>query len=393
MVHTILSPADHTRGTMRFPIQLLLLALVLPLPACDTCGEFENCSPDSDTPSPGSETSTPVPVTPTPLDPFSENCTDDVGGMDEYGSMVVGASNDFVPLCNGQILIGDRFKNQIVLLDVRTNLQRAAYQLSDAPSDIALDAANKLLYAAQVSANSLVRIDLTREEVSTLKLDSNVSHMTLGDDGHLFASLYDEDGYRSNRIVFIDGVGMQLKAGFDLESESGLLAYNRVYHKLIVEGGWGSSLVRYTFDSELLALNLEEELEDYSYDYDSISLSPSGKQLAFSWEYTSSGNYSFIDRNANDFTEVYGAWNAGYYPGMAVFSPDGKYLAASNTYDEITVFDALTHVELDRWTDDVCDYNEISQVAFSQGGKIIYSLSNCDSEVNKGLLRWRVFDP
>jgi hypothetical protein len=348
----------------------------------------------------GTSSSSPATVT---IARSSPSCsTDDVLTSQTTGSMAVGPSEDFIPLCNGVVLYGDRELNQIRLLDVVSGGSGAPYQLTAAPKGLALDSDNGFLYAAQAPATFLTRMDLLSGMQSQITLGKGALNLTVGNGGRVFASLDDAAYYHP--LALISGPAGTVEKVYAPPAGSNqygqLLVYDRVHDQLITayaDHGY-SMLSRHAFDPAALSLTELERLENSDYGGMDLALSPDGNHLAFA---SRDGNgayyaahYTIYDYSSTGLGYIYGEWDTGQYPGSVTFDKTGSRVAATDGR-AIKVFDTTTHILLKTYPVELpdCSYAEVSKVRFSGGGNIMYAHARCPSTTGSDTLVWTVLEP
>lgn len=319
---------------------------------------------------------------------------DDTTGLAPSGSMMVGPSTDFVPLCNGWLLLGDRTTNSVMQLNAISGAIDATYQLDAAPGDLELDPDNALLYVAQAPATALARIDIIGGQQSSVPLTAPAVNLALGNSGRMLAMLADSATWPLRPLAIVDGLlGTEEKV---LTGDYGqLIVYDRPGQQLITGtlGGSPGQLSRYAFDETSLTLTLQQELRGGGNGQD-LAISPDGDHIAYPNGGGNGNGYTIYDFSSDDLNAIHGEWNTGAYPASAAFDPFGEYVVATDR-SSIKVFSLATHSLIQAFTVDFtgCDYNSISKVGFSRGGKIVYGFSNCGFDDTSGKLFWAVFEP
>ena len=346
-------------------------AVLLFIAAVPACQNSQKTSPPSDG-------GMPPPTSDTVLPPAA-------------GSIAVGPSSDFIPLFNGQVLIGDTSTSRVNLLNIVTGTVDAYYQLSAAPGDLELDSTRNYLYVALVSATQLARIDLSSGQIVYIAVSAPVATLALGNNGIVFANL--TAGY-SGPIAVIDGLTATVVttlpgtvAGFDR-----LMVYDRT-NDVLITGSWAlspASLTRYSYDSTAHTLTQVQYVFNAGDNGQQLVLSPDRQHLGFP---CGAGNgapsYTIFDYDPSDVTVSYGAWNTGPYPRAIAWTPDSQRVIASNG-TALQLFDVATHTSITSYTLDfsACNYSEIVGTGVSKGGKIGYGFSNCGSPATSGRLYW-----
>lgn len=326
---------------------------------------------------------------------IQNHCTgDDTTGMAPTGSLLVGPSADFIPLCDGQILLGDRLSNQVNLINVASNTIDATYPLSAAPGDLELDLDNGLLYVAQSPATTLTKINLLTGTQAAIPLSAAAVNLALGNEGRIFAVLDDSASWPLRPLAIIDGLG-ETEEQVTNGDYGELIVYDRFGSQLIsgTRGGSPSALSRYSVDETTLAITFGQERNAGSNGQD-LAISPDGDHIAYPNGGGNGSGYTIFDFSSDDLDTVYGEWNTGAYPASAAFDPFGEYVVATDTFS-IKVFNAETHALVQEYPIDFsnCNYYDLRKVGFSRGGRIVYGFANCGFADDSGKLFWAVFDP
>lgn len=303
------------------------------------------------------------------------------------GSFPIGPSDAVVPLCNAQVILGDKGKKTVEIRDIATKATVKSWQLSAPPGDIVYDEAHNTAYVTEDGANSLAVIDLSATTVSEIALTAPAVRLALGDDGQVFASL--QASTFDVPIVLIAG---GTATNLTIPSQEGtLLAYDRATHRLFigVDGISPSGLARYAYDATAKTLTLQQERQDAGGNGQDIALSPDGKHLAFPCGGGNGPNYTVFDFDPDDLNTKAGEWDTGPYPRSAAFSPEGTRVLATNGND-MFVFDIATYMQIDQDKPTLCSYGELDRVAISPGGRIFYAITKCGFDSDTGYLHWYV---
>lgn len=304
------------------------------------------------------------------------------------GSFPIGPSDAVVPLCNAQVILGDKIKKTVEIRDVTTKGTVKSWQLAAPPGDIVYDAAANTAYVAEDGAKSLAQIDLSTTTVTEIALSSPAIRLALGDAGQVFATL---------QPISLSDVGVTLIEGgkaVDLtvpSQTSELIAYDPATHRLFTgdRGSSPSGLARYAFDYAAKTLTLEQERWDAGGNGQDLTLSPDGKHLVFPCGGGNGTGYTFFDFDVEDLDNNFGEWNTGPYPTAAAYAPEGKRLLVSNSTD-LFVFDTSTYMPLNQDMPKACDYHQVERVAVSPGGRFFYVISKCGFDKDSGDLHWYV---
>ena len=130
-------------------------------------------------------------------EPFCQ--VDEPLAVGSSGGVTLAATRDFVPLCDGWMLIGDTTNDRILIHNVIQDRQGAIYPLGSAPGDLELDEDAKLLYIALPDQRDLGVLDLITGELTVLPVGIDIIGLSLGSAGDLFmlgrSSSYDGQLY------------------------------------------------------------------------------------------------------------------------------------------------------------------------------------------------------
>ncbi|MBI2932918.1 MAG: hypothetical protein HYY16_14835 [Planctomycetes bacterium] len=326
---------------------------------------------------------------------YLADAPDDLSGLAaSEGALIIGPSNDFVPLADGHVILGDRQANTITILHVPTFTIRASYAAPAAPGDLEYDARNHLLYAT-LPTSDLLRLDLVTGAQTLVPLAAPAMDLAIGNDGIVFATLNDQGSEVRGSLAVIDGLGGAVLTTH-IGSFDALVACDRPGNQLIT-GGRGlspSSLTRYSFDPASLAVMKVQERRDGGSNGVDLDVSPDGDHIAFA---CGNGNVwpdptTIWDFSSNDLSVAFGSWGTGASPASSDFSIDGVYLVAAN-YGYVRVFRAADHELMAAPGAGLPSFDQIKSVGFSRGGRIVYAYSHLGTGETNGLLEWFVFDP
>lgn len=309
-------------------------------------------------------------VTPIPTTTF--DCTEDSLVIAEKfpfsGAMVINASDDFIPLCDGVILLGDKTTNTIKKINVYSEDVEYTYGLTGVPGDMAFDKDSGMLYVALAGVNSLARIYVPLNAVDTIPLSAPAVHVAVGNDGFVFVTLNNGD------MALVDGEGLMEKTTYG--SYTGLIAYDTATNMLFIanEGVSPSLIMRYAFDADTYVLTPDGSKLDAGDTGRELSISPDGLNLAFPCENgNTAGNVTIFDFQSADLMNPFGQWDTGGKPLSASFSGGASDLMlVASKESAVVVFDVEYHVELCSYSP-ATDYKS-QRVRFSQGEEIVYSL-------------------
>lgn len=303
---------------------------------------------------------------------------DDVDALAASATLDTAKLGDFIPLCDGDVYIGNQSTNSVDLRNVFSGELITTYPLPSAPRDMEMDGERGLLYVSLAPATSVAVINTLTDEVNVIRTPVEMNYFSVASDGRVFMS--GGGGYRGTLYILQeDGT---ITGGWPMDGAP--IRYNNVTGEIVAAtfGLSPASLYRYGFDDagELVEL---QALRSGGGNGQALAISADGEHLALASGGGNGPGYTIYDFSPADFSVVHGEWNTGAYPSGAAFSLDSKLFAASN-YDEFLVFDVDTHVELMRVPAASCSYGSISTVDFSRGGKLVFARQVCGFDDDTG---------
>ncbi len=309
---------------------------------------------------------------------------DDVEGLPASGSSLVASGEDFVPLCDGLVLLGDSSTHSVELLDATTGTVSVTYALAGAPAALALDASSGALFAAIDASLSVARIDLATGVQTTVDLAAPVLGLA-GGSGYVFASIGESGEPPEGALILLDGV-----SAAPLGSSSGpfpaLLAYEPAGSQVFTVD---AMLRRYAYDLVSREATLAEERVDVGAPCEGLAVSPDGARVAVACD---AGDDTIRDYASGDLDTIIGTWDLGAAPRAIAFSPDSASLAASDGAVLMT-FEVESHAPVDTITLGFsgCAGGEVHKVGFSRGGQLVFALARCGD--TGGKLFWARLEP
>ena len=136
-----------------------------------------------------------------------------------------------------------------------------------------------------------------------------------------------------------------------------------------------SSIYRYVFNESGDLVELQS-LRTGGGNGQALTLSNGGESIVLAAGGGNGPDYSIYDYSSSDLNNVKGEFVTGPYPSGAVFSADDTLFAASN-YNELVLFDAITHAEIERHEIPRCSYGTVRDVAFSQDAGMVIAKQSC----------------
>ncbi|MCG8413209.1 MAG: hypothetical protein MI746_03220, partial [Pseudomonadales bacterium] len=337
------------------------------------------------------------------------------------GGLVVEPAQDFVPLCHGWVLVGDFIRNRVVERNVISGETGATYPFNTAPDQFTLDRANNRVYMTVFpESERLYYLDLVTGDIEFNQVSATVSapatddpdealatytygfalrDIALGEDGDVFAIMFDGEGFDpENNIPFSDTglwLGwMQPDATINLAvtlEEPIRIEYDPVLNHLFL--ATASNLATFNFIEEgptaptlEFVVGTDVAVGAGCTDFD---ISPDGTRLAYACP---NGNYpepdfSIADMDPENYFNNDGAWFFGTSPVSATFNADGTLLIGTDN-DRLYVFDVKTHLILEDFELGLLDGESIRKVRISEDGDLIYIFLNNENRASNSKFYW-----
>ncbi|MEM7253039.1 MAG: GEVED domain-containing protein [Pseudomonadota bacterium] len=335
---------------------------------------------------------------------LSLNCVDnEFDDLPAAGVRNIGPLLDFIPLCDGVVLVGDRADNTVKAIDVVDGEVLHSWSLGAPPGAMTSDPNLDVVYVALSEPAQLVSIDLATNAVQTLDIvdtsiadPTHVYDLTLVGDGNVLAVVQDGPTYNwtDRPVAIINPADGEIVSVFEPGSNgrgATLLEYDEANNQVIAgdEGNSPSSLLRYDYDGNTL---IEA---DYRWNAGSngqdLAISSDGEHLAFASGGGNGSGYTVFDFDPSDLSNTNGEWVVGAYPRTVDFSPAGGDLAASDGAD-LQIFDVDTKLLVHTMSPDLsgCSYSQVKRVRHSRDGAIVFGFSNCGFDDDSARIFWTV---
>jgi len=328
------------------------------------------------------------------------HCTADnlPDGMSTQSIYTPDGATDLVGLCDGWVALADHDNNQLGFLNAVTHHVGSPIALDGSPGRLALDAEHDILYATLSPATKIARIDLRSSEVHYIS-GFDAAMLAIGNNGQVLGVNRPMIG--PPQLTVFDGTNETILATVDLSmsTDGTLIAFDRGRNLIVTAASgatsadpWYSSMNRFAFDPQKLAVTFQETIPDVGINGEDLLVAPDGLHVIFPCGMGNDGDYSLTDFHTDDFSKSNGSWPIGAYPASAAFSPDGKYLAATNI-SQLELWDASSYTKIAQA--DGCYYTGSPhyRVAYSRGGKVSFLLTSSCYEINSknvGLLTYLI---
>ncbi len=280
---------------------------------------------------------------------------------------------EFIPLLDGWIIVGDNSKKQIIILNTLTGEVAKSYQLQETPDRIDFDFDKGIIVATQSTTNNIAKIDVYSDNVSYITAASNTiiggnSDIAIGKDNVVF---FLRNKWTDSWIGILD-ISQNIEIShknmdFNEVINAHYIAFNQVNNELIIGDGECSpcSLQRYKYDDKNHSFRIVQDIGELGPSGKDLVISNDGKHIAFCC-----GAQTIFDINCSDISKNFGEWDSDDSSVSAVFSYDSKYLLAANSSD-IRLFSVDNHTLIKKvgprlWLD-------VDKIGISRGGRVGYA--------------------
>jgi hypothetical protein len=320
-----------------------------------------------------------------PSDPATPLCNqDDLGAFPASGELAVEPASDFVPLCNGWLLYGDRDGYRIVAREVASGRLGLEVPLPGKPGELELEAEEKQLHVALQQDKAVASVDLVTGEVGIRNLSTSPLRLSLGNGGDLWLLTTASHDY----IYRLPGDGGWFQGGW-LVTGTDRIAFNRDRDEIIT-GRLGSStwLRRYAWNGSSL---LELETNHYpGSGGNDMALSPDHQHLAYASDFYD-GGAAATDWSPEDVRVLLGVVQLDA-PGEAVaFGPASQRLAIG-TDAALSVWATADYTEVDSLPLPACSYGLTAGVGVSRGGSLAFARQECGYQHTSSTFHWLRLD-
>jgi len=113
------------------------------------------------------------------------DCPTEVAGplpVSQLGELYTGPASDFVPLCNGRLLMSNTGLNRLQLLDIHTGQLEGSLDLPSTPTRLRRIAGTPIVIAA-LSSGSIARVDLATGSISFAPIGNKIQDIERGQPG------------------------------------------------------------------------------------------------------------------------------------------------------------------------------------------------------------------
>ncbi|APV50828.1 hypothetical protein BWI17_14710 [Betaproteobacteria bacterium GR16-43] len=282
-----------------------------------------------------------------------------------------GYTYDFLPLCNGMVLLSNSGLKRVQLVDAATGALRRNWQLNEIPGRLMRVPGTPYVFVTMYNASGAARLDLRGGPPEFI--NGAGTDVTLGEAGEV---------WMVRSVQGNPGVGRYDAATLALRGEmvhgSGMwrIHYDRERRLLYgAETGFSSGPVRRSsYSPKTRQLTLQQQVEIGSYT-SALAVSPNGRHLIVPAGGGNGGFYAIYDFDPFNLTAHFGEFPVGPYPRHGEFRFDSKQLFATNGMD-LLIYDVAAHQAVAGWT--LPCYNaEFTKVRWSPSGRNLYAVGGC----------------
>lgn len=323
------------------------------------------------------------------------------------GSLVTQPSQDFIPLCNGWVLIGNTAGNSLIERNVITGETGATYKFNTIPDEMLLDENNGIVYfTTHPAAERLYQLDLNSGSFTHHRLRENgidfiPRDIALGENGNVFVLLYDAYFDPRNEAAADDEIKAEFGLWMGIFNSDGdpevpaipLILPERIEYDPVQKHiflATESNLVTFEFNpvTQDIAFVPETDIPVGSGCTD-FSISPDGNKLAYSCPQGNemTPHTSIVDINPLDYYDIDGEWFLEGAPISATFDSTGEVLIATDN-QKLYFFDTETHLLHSSYNMGLAAGESVNKIRVSRDGNFVLILMEADINATSGKIYW-----
>ena len=292
----------------------------------------------------------------------------------DSGSRQLFGTSDFVPLCDGWMLIGEQGPGRISVRNMVNGRQGAFFSLPSNSGDLEIDEGRKRLFVALPDQLGLGELDLLTGHLRVIDVPSPIQALASRPDGGLLIAVQPQTTNALPQLFYLAADASTLAGPWNIPGT--FIRWNAIANELDV-GGY-STIYRYAFDPTTGVTLLQSNPNTGSPGQD-LAISRDGLHLAFA---TTAGNgsgaasYAVFDYVASQITSYRGVWPVGRSPRAVAFDRASARVITGNGA-ALKVYDVATFAQRETAASAPCDYVGHDTVAFSRGGTLAIGRQAC----------------
>lgn len=317
------------------------------------------------------------------------------------GSLVTQPSQDFIPLCNGWVLIGNTAGNSLIERNVITGETGATYKFNTKPNEMLLDDNSGIVYfSTHPESERLYQLDLNSGSFTHHRLEEGTRDfiprdIALGEDGNVFVLLFDALHEQDEGGPAAEGLWMGV---FNNEGEPQApvrplaspvrLEYDSVHQRVFLTTE--SNLATFEFDPVTQDMTFVEGTDiPVGSGCTDFSISPDGNRLAYSCPQGNemTPHTSIVDINPLDYYDTDGEWFLDAAPVSATFDSSGEVLIATDN-QKLYFFDVETHLLHSSYDLGLASGETVNKIRMSRDGNFVLLLMNASIDATSGKIYW-----
>ena len=282
------------------------------------------------------------------------------------GGLITESSQDFVPLCNGWVLIGDSLRNRVVERNLISGETGQTYSFGQSPDQFTVDEENGVVFmTVHPETQRLYKLDLNTAIISSSPVTQTIDgfpyrcslrDLALGEDGDVFALMFDNIQTDPGEGAAFSSTGLWM----GLMSENGTflapsipledpirIEYDDVQDHVFL--ATASNLATFDFNTVTGEITFVPGTDiSVGNSCTDFTTSPDGTRLAYTCPNgnRSDADFSIVDMAPDDYFDSDGEWFLGSSPVSATFNREGTILIATDN-EKLYFFDVVTHLILE----------------------------------------------
>lgn len=297
------------------------------------------------------------------------------------GTDSLDATEAYLPMCHGQVLLADTSQNKIIWRDVVNSTTIDEYQLTAAPDYLALDEENKLLFVTHGITSKISRVDLGTGAVVEIFIEGGADSLAISPNSDLIIR------GNFNPVPMLDSRYATRFPDTETDLLGGNISYNDATNRLI------TSTTNYFFDTETktFAEQGPSNAGGSGSGCNRVVVSLDGEHGAMACGGGNGDAYSIFNFSSPDPSVIYGEWVTGPFPSGAAFSPSNEYAWLTNR-NELQLFSVDTHALVTSYPTPSCTLDDTRELAVSTDGNVLLALTECGNDDEAAIMSWIYYD-